>query len=75
MSLDPHLKKFLRIGLIGTGALAVMSAIVNIVGAWQLIDASAEESLGITRSEWVSTYVVILLVGAALIYAGLRWKK
>ena len=75
MSLDPHLKKFLRFGLIGTGALAVMSAVVNIVGAYQLIDPSSEESLGITRNELVGTYGVILLVGAALIYAGLRWKK
>jgi hypothetical protein len=75
MSLDPQLKKFLCIGLIGTGALAVMSAIVNIIGAWQLIDASAEQSLGITRGEWVSTYAVILLVGAAMIYFGLRWRK
>ena len=75
MSLDPRLRKFLRIGLIGVGALAAMSAVVNIIGAWQLIDASAEESLGITRTEWVSSYVMILIVGAGMIYAGLRWKK
>ena len=75
MSLDPRLQKFLRFGLIGLGALAVLSAVVNIVAAWQLIDASTEESLGITRTEWVSTYVLILLVGVSVIYAGLRWKK
>jgi hypothetical protein len=75
MSLDPLLKKILRIGLIGCGAMAVMSAIVNIVATWQLIDPSSEESLGVTRNELVGTYAVILLVGAALIYAGLRWKK
>jgi hypothetical protein len=75
MSLDPLLKKILRIGLIGCGAMAVMSALVNIVATWQLIDPSSEESLGVTRNELVGTYAVILLVGAALICAGLRWKK
>lgn len=75
MSLDPLLKKILRFGLIGCGALAIMSAIVNIIAAWRLIDPYSEESLGVTRNELVGTYAVILIVGAALIFAGLRWRK
>ena len=59
----------------GCGALAVMSAVVNIVGAWKLIDASTEESLGITRNEIAGTYAVIALVGGVMIYLGLRWRK
>ena len=75
MKIDPRLRKFFCFGLMGCGALAVMSAVVNIVGAWKLIDASTEESLGITRNEIAGTYAVIALVGAVMIYLGLRWRK
>ncbi len=75
MSLDPFLKKILRFSLIGCGAMAVMSGIVNIIGAYQLIDASSEAQLGISRGSLVGTYAVILLVGAVMVFAGLRWKK
>ena len=75
MKLNPRLQAFLRWSLIGCGALAAISSLVNIVGVWQLIDASAEESLGITRGEWIRSYAVMALVGAAMIVVGLRWKK
>jgi len=75
VKLDPTLKKFLRFGLIGFGALAVMSAVVNMIAAWQLIEAAEEQSLGITRNEFVVSYGVILLIGVAMIVAGLCWKK
>ena len=75
MSLDPRLRNFLRVGLIGCGALAVGSSVINIVAVWKLIDPSAEASLGITRGEWISTYGTLLLIGGAMVLAGLRWKK
>ena len=75
MKLDPLLKKILGFGLIACGALSVMSGVVNIIATYQLIDQAAAESLGISRNEFVATYACILLVGAALIFAGWRLKK
>ena len=75
VSLPPRLKKFLRLGLIGLGAMTAMSAVVNIVAAWQLIEPAEEQSLGITRNEFIVTYGVMLLAGATMIFFGLRWRK
>ena len=75
MKLDPKLRKLFGFGLIGTGALAVMSGVVNIIAAYQLIDEADAASLGVTRNELVVTYAVILLVGAALVFFGWRLKK
>ena len=72
---DPTFKKFLRFGLIGFGALTVASAVVNMIAAWQLIEAAEEQSLGITRNEFVVTYGVVLAVGVGLVVAGLCWRK
>jgi len=75
VSLDPRLRKFLRVALIGAGALTMLSAIVNIFAAWKLVDDSAEESLGITRGDWVTTYGALLVIGATMVTLGVRWKK
>ena len=75
VKLDPTFKKFLRFGLIGFGALTVVSAVVNLIAAWQLIEAAEEQSLGITRNEFMLTYGVVLAVGVGLIVAGLCWRK
>jgi hypothetical protein len=75
VKLDPKLKKLLGFGLIGSGALAVMSGVVNIIGAYQLIEAADAESLGVSRNEIVATYVVIGLVGAVMVFFGWRLKK
>lgn len=75
VKLDPTFKKFLRLGLIGFGALALVSAVVNLIAAWQLIGAAEEQSLGITRQEFMLTYGVVLAVGVALVGAGLCWRK
>jgi len=75
VKLDPSLRKLLSFGLIGTGALAVMSSVVNIIGAYQLIEQADAESIGVTRNEIVGTYVVIALVGAVVVYFGWRMKK
>ena len=75
MKLDPTVQKFLRLGLIGCGALMAISAVVNMVAAWQLIEAADEQSLGITRNEILIGYGIMLLVGASCIVLGLRWRK
>ena len=75
VKLDPTFKKLLRFGLIGFGALTVASAVVNLLAAWQLIEAAEEQSLGITRNEFVGAYGVVLAVGVALVVAGLGWRK
>ncbi len=75
MNLDPRLKKLLAFGLLGSGALAVMSAAVNIYGAYQLIEPSDAESLGVSRGEIIGTYGVIFLAGLGLLLAGWRLRK
>ena len=75
MKLDPRLRKLFGFGLIGTGALTVVSGVVNIVAAWQLIEDSDAASLGITRNEFVFTYAVFVLIGMAMIFFGWRVKK
>jgi hypothetical protein len=75
VKLDPTVQKFLRLGLIGGGALMAISAVVNMVAAWQLIEAAEEQSLGITRNEFVGTYAVMLAIGASVMVVGWRWKK
>lgn len=75
MKLDPRLRRLIGFGLIGTGALAAMSGVVNIIAAWQLIDPADAASLGVSRNEFVFTYAGFLLAGAALIFFGWRLKK
>lgn len=75
VKLDPTFKKLLRFGLIGIGALTVASAVVNLIAAGQLIEAAEEQSLGITRNEFMLTYGAVLAGGVALVVAGLGWRK
>jgi len=75
VKLDPTFKKLLRLGLIGIGALTVASAVVNLIAAGQLIEAAEEQSLGITRNEFMLTYGAVLAGGVALVVAGLGWRK
>lgn len=75
VKLDPTFKKLLRFGLIGIGALTVASAVVNLIAAGQLIEAAEEQSLGITRNEFMLTYGAVLAGGVALVVAGLGWRR
>lgn len=75
VKLDPTFRKLLRFGVIGFGALTAVSALVNMAAAWQLIEVAEEQSLGITRNEFVGTYGVMLLIGAALVVVGFRLRK
>lgn len=74
MSLDPKLRKLLRIGLIGCGAATAVSSAVGIYATYRLIEPADAESLGITRGEFVRTYVVLLVIGAAMALFGWRMK-
>ena len=67
--------KVVRFILIGAGATTALSAIVNIVGAFELIEKSDAESLGITRNEIVGWYGALLAAGLGMIYFGLRRRK
>ena len=71
----PWFAKILRFGLIGVGASTIASAVVNIVAAAQLLEASDEQSLGITRRELYVQYGIVAAIGAVLVYLGARkWK-
>lgn len=67
--------RVVRFILIGTGATTALSAIVNIVAAFQLIEKSDAESLGITRNEIVGWYSALLAAGLGMIYFGLRRRR
>lgn len=67
--------KIARYFMLSFGATAVISAVVNITAAFQLLEASDEESLGVSRNEIVGTYAALLIGGLLLIWFGLRRKK
>jgi hypothetical protein len=69
------LKKFLRFALVGGGASAVISAIVGVISAYQLIEPSDEQAVGITPGDFVGFYAVMLLAGAGMIFFGLRLRQ
>lgn len=69
------MKKIGRWLLLGLGASLVLSAGLNIVGAYKLIEPSDAESLGITRNEIVGMYLLPLFGGLMLIWLGARRPK
>ena len=68
------MKKFLRFALIGGGASAVISAVIGVISAYELIEPSDQQAVGIAPSDFVGFYVVMLLFGAGMIFFGLRLK-
>jgi|GEM_PF-2259313 len=71
----PFFRKALRLGLIGAGSIAIVSAVVNIFTTWKLMEPTDEESLGITRNEITLWFAALIVIGVALIYLGVRQKK
>ena len=71
----PFFRKALRLGLIGAGSIAIVSAVVNIFTTWKLMEPTDEESLGITRNEITLWFATLIVIGVALIYLGVRQKK
>ena len=72
--MHPMLVRTIRYGLIGLGAVTLMSAVINIVGATQLMDAG-DDSLGFTRREFISWFIGPGLLGIALIVFGVMWRR
>ena len=72
---SPFLARAVRFGLMGAGASAIVSGGVNLFAAFRLIDASAEQSLGITRREIIGWCVALLIAGTLLLMLGLRQRK
>ena len=75
MSGGSKFRKFVRLGLVGSGATMIVSAITGIYGAFTLIEPSDKEAVGLTPWDFVGFYAGTLLVGAALVVIGLRLKK
>ena len=75
MSDEPWMKKFLRFALVGGGASAVLSAVIGTISAFKLIEPSDEQAVGITPWDFVGFYALMALVGAAMIFFGLRMRK
>lgn len=67
--------KAIRLGLASTGAMTIMSGIVGIIAAIQLIEPSEEQSLGISRNEFVGSYAVLITIGLLLVWLGFRRRK
>ena len=72
---SPLLAKAIRLGLIGTGFMTIMSAGLGIIAAFQLIEASEEQSLGISRNEIVGWYSILIVIGLLVVWLGFRRRK
>jgi len=71
---EPWTKKLLRYALIVGGGSALMSAIIGIISAYQLIEPSDEQALGITPRDFAITYAVMAMVGLVMFFFGVRLK-
>jgi putative flippase GtrA len=68
-------KRILRYALIGGGASAMASAVIGVISAYELIEPSDAQTVGITPGDFLSFYALMLLGGAAMIFVGLRLRK
>jgi len=75
MLLPPPIAKGLRIALIVLGALAITSAVVNIVAAVALLEPGDEEALGFSRNWLLAQYGLKIVLGAAMLFFGFRRRK
>lgn len=73
--MHPLLVRAIRYGLIGFGALTVVSAAVNIVGARMLIEVSDEAQLGFTRNEFILWYIGPAVFGVGMMVGGALWRR
>ena len=73
--MHPLLVRAIRYGLIGVGALTVVSAVVNVIGAFALIEVADEAQLGFTRNEFLAWYVGPALFGVLMIVLGALWRR
>ena len=73
--MPPLLVRIIRYGMIGVGASSVVTSVVNIVAAVQLLDPLAEESLGVTRKEVIGWYIIPGLFGLGMMIFGFCWRR
>jgi hypothetical protein len=69
------LRRFLRYALIAGGASAVISAVIGVISAYQLIEPSDQQAVGIGPGDFVGFYAVMFVLGGAMIYAGWRLRE
>ena len=55
--------------------MSIVSAIVGVISAYVLIEPSDAQAVGVTPGDFVGGYVVMALIGAGLIYFGVRLRK
>lgn len=70
--MPPFLSGLLRAVLVMLGAAAIVSAIVNLVAAVQLLEPADAEAIGLSRGFVVTEYSVQLLFGAVMLFFGFR---
>jgi hypothetical protein len=75
MPLPPPIVRGLRIALIVLGALAITSAVVNIIAAVALLEPGDEETLGLSRHWLIARYALQIILGAVMIFIGFRRRK
>ena len=75
MPIPPMIVRGLRIALIVLGALAITSAVVNIISAAALLEPGAEQLLGISPRWLIAEYALQLVLGAVMIFIGFRRRK
>jgi hypothetical protein len=75
MPLPPLIARGLRIALIVLGAMAIMSAVVNMISALELFQPGDEEAFGLSRHWLVAEYAVQIVLGAVMIFLGFRRRK
>ncbi len=68
------LARAIRYGLLSAGSSALISGGVNLYAAFQLIDSSAEQSLGLTRQEVIAWCCASIVAGGLLLFLGIRRK-
>jgi fructose-1,6-bisphosphatase/inositol monophosphatase family enzyme len=75
VSEESKLRKFIRVALIGSGAMMVVSAATGIYSAYALLEPSDKEAVGLTPGDFVGFYAVMAAIGGGLVFFGLRKKK
>jgi integral membrane sensor domain MASE1 len=72
---EPWSKRFLRFALIGVGGSAILSAVIGVISAYQLVEPSDEQAVGITPRDFLISYAVMAAVGGVMIFLGWRLRR
>ena len=75
MPLPPLISRGLRIVLIVLGAMAIASAVVNLIATVELFQPGDEEAFGLSRHWLIAEYAVQMGLGAVMIFLGFRRRK